>query len=136
MSESAVRVAAEVARRPARFGRAQLFVVVGLYSLTLLFLRDSVAVTRAQYADAPHALFSAVVAPFLGPFLGGWATAGETQLAPHAHELVAPSLTILALGLALQFAPSSMRRARLFVWTVAWTVWFGAAIVSVLQLLG
>jgi hypothetical protein len=133
---SAAHRVGSLARKPARFGRAHLVALLAAYACALIVLGDSVFDCRTQHADSPSALLSAVVAPFFGPFLGRFATAGEMHAAPNSLELLTPGLMLLALGLAFQAAPLAIARTRVFFWTVGWLAWFAAAIFSLMQVLG
>ncbi|HUR28386.1 MAG TPA: hypothetical protein VM509_09370 [Planctomycetota bacterium] len=136
MSELARVESIALARKPARFGRAHLIALVAPYACALIVLRDIVFDCRTQFAEPSFALFSAIVAPFFGPFLGRYATAGEMHTGAHPVDLFTPSLALLALGIASQAAPLSIARTRLFFWTVGWTAWFTAAFFSLMQVLG
>lgn len=124
-----------------------MWVAFVLYGLTTLWSFGLVSESRAR-DDFPQRDFAslldkaqALVAVFLGPFLGPFARHGQPCGIGDSHRITAGLCAgALGLGLALQFLPMpagrGASRLRLFFWSLGWTFWFGGACVSVLHWFG
>lgn len=125
--------------------RARLWIAFALYGLTTLWSYRLVSASRAHddgqraanALDRAEALVAVFLGPFLGPFARNWEPCG---IGDSHGFFVGLSAMALGLGLALQFLPAPAGRGgsrlRLFFWSLGWTVWFGSACASLLHWFG
>jgi hypothetical protein len=127
--------------------RARIWVALALYGLTTLWSFRWVSESRAgddlPQRDIASALdrAQALVAVFLGPFLGPFARHWQPCGIGDSHRItVGLCAGALSLGLALQFLPlpagRGAARLRLCFWSLGWTLWFGGACASLLHWFG